>query len=48
MPLIDSLPRIHLLRSGGDRTVQSCVEAALKAGEACWCSIIQLELWNGG
>ncbi len=23
------------------------MEAALKSGEACWCPIVQLELWNG-
>ena len=23
------------------------VEVALENGEACWCSIVQLELWNG-
>ena len=36
-----------MLRPDGDPTVRGRVEAALKAGEACWCPIVQLELWNG-
>ena len=47
MTLIDTSSWIHLLRPDGDPTVRSRVEAALKAGEACWCPIVQLELWNG-
>ena len=27
--------------------VRSRVEAALQSGDACWCPLIQLELWNG-
>ena len=23
------------------------VEAALRSGDACWCPLVQLELWNG-
>lgn len=47
MTLIDTSSWIHLLRPNGDPAVRSRVEAALKAGEACWCPIVQLELWNG-
>ena len=47
MTLIDTSSWIHLLRPNGDPVVRSRVEAALKAGEACWCPIVQLELWNG-
>lgn len=47
MTLIDTSSWIHLLRPDGDPTVRGRVEAALKAGEACWCPIVQLELWNG-
>ena len=47
MILIDTSSWIHLLRPNGDPAVRSRVEAALRAGEACWCPIVQLELWNG-
>ena len=38
---------IHLLRPDGDPTIRSRVEVALRAGDAYWCPIVQLELWNG-
>ena len=47
MILIDTSSWIHLLRPDGDRAVRSRVETALRAGDACWCPIVQLELWNG-
>lgn len=47
MVLIDTSSWIHLLRPVGDSRTRSRVEAALRAGEACWCPIVQLELWNG-
>lgn len=36
-----------MLRPTGDSAVRGRVEAALRSGEACWCSLVQLELWNG-
>ena len=36
-----------MLRPGGDPAVRARVEAALTAGQACWCALVQLELWNG-
>ena len=36
-----------MLRPQGDSTVRRRVEAALTAGQACWCPLVQLELWNG-
>ena len=45
--LIDTSSWIHLLRPDGDRAVRSRVETALRTGDACWCPIVQLELWNG-
>ena len=36
-----------MLRPGGDSTVRARVEAALTTGQACWCPLVQLELWNG-
>ena len=47
MILIDTSSWIHLLRPDGDPAVRARVEAALRAGDACWCPIVQLELWNG-
>ena len=36
-----------MLRPNGDPAARARVERALQAGEACWCSIVRLELWNG-
>ncbi|MBS0366681.1 MAG: PIN domain-containing protein [Proteobacteria bacterium] len=47
MLLIDTSSWIHLLRPDGQAAVRARVERALQAGEACWCPIIRLELWNG-
>jgi len=45
--LVDSSSWIHFLRPNGDPAVRARVEAALTAGEACWCPLVRLELWNG-
>lgn len=47
MILIDTSSWIHMLRPNGDPAVRGRVEAALTAGQACWCPLVQLELWNG-
>ena len=47
MILIDTSSWIHLLCPDGDPTARGRVDAVLKAGTACWCPIVQLELWNG-
>jgi predicted nucleic acid-binding protein len=36
-----------MLRTDGDKTVRARVESLLRAGDACWCPLIRLELWNG-
>ncbi len=36
-----------MLRPDGDVAVRDRVLRVLDAGEACWCPIIRLELWNG-
>jgi predicted nucleic acid-binding protein len=36
-----------MLRPHGDALVRDRVKRTLDAGEACWCPIIRLELWNG-
>ena len=47
MTLIDTSAWIHSLRPDGDRDVSSRVKELLESGEASWCPLIQLELWNG-
>ncbi len=36
-----------MLRPSGDPVVRGRVETALTNGQACWCPLVQLELWNG-
>ncbi len=36
-----------MLRPDGDENVRARVETALTIGHACWCPLVQLELWNG-
>ena len=47
MTLIDTSAWIEQLRRGGDAAVRRQVEALLGAGEAAWCPLVRLELWNG-
>jgi predicted nucleic acid-binding protein len=47
LTLVDSSSWIHLLRPNGDPSVRARVQQALEAGEACWCAMVRLELWNG-
>jgi predicted nucleic acid-binding protein len=45
--LVDSSSWIHFLRPTGDPVVRARVESALRNGDACWCPLVRLELWNG-
>ncbi len=47
MKLIDTSSWIHALRRQGSVEVRDRVKALLDAGEAAWCSMVRLELWNG-
>jgi predicted nucleic acid-binding protein len=47
MILVDTSSWIHFLRPDGDGDVRARVESALRAGTACWCPLVRLELWNG-
>ena len=47
MKLVDTSSWIEQLRKDGNPVVRERVESLLLAGEACWCPIIRLELWNG-
>jgi predicted nucleic acid-binding protein len=45
--LVDTSSWIHFLRPQGNADVRARVERALTDGEACWCGLVRLELWNG-
>jgi predicted nucleic acid-binding protein len=45
--LVDTSSWIHFLRPKGNKEVGGRVQRALTDGEACWCSLVRLELWNG-
>jgi predicted nucleic acid-binding protein len=45
--LIDTSSWIHFLRPDGDRGVRARVAGLLIDGEARWCAMVRLELWNG-
>ena len=47
MVLIDTSSWIHFLRPDGDAAVRARVDNVLRAGAACWCPLVRLELWNG-
>jgi predicted nucleic acid-binding protein len=47
MTLVDTSSWIHQLRPQGDPVVRRRVETLLRAGDACWCPIIRVELWIG-
>ncbi len=47
MVLIDSSSWTQALRERGDTTVRERVLGWLGSGEAAWCEMVRLELWNG-
>lgn len=47
MKLIDTSAWIESLRPAGDAAVGERVRALLVNGEAAWCPMVKLELWNG-
>ena len=47
MKLIDTSSWIEQLRRDGDPAVRRRVEELLSSGEAAWCPVVRLELWNG-
>ncbi|HEY5893372.1 MAG TPA: PIN domain-containing protein [Chthoniobacterales bacterium] len=38
---------VHALRRNGDSDKKQIVTQLLINGEAAWCSVVRLELWNG-
>lgn len=47
LTLIDTSSWIEALRRQGDKQVRERVHKLLVEGEAVWCDIVLLELWNG-
>jgi predicted nucleic acid-binding protein len=47
MVLVDSSSWIESLRPSGRPDVRRRVQAILAAGDAAWCEMVRLELWNG-
>jgi predicted nucleic acid-binding protein len=47
MKLVDTSSWIEQLRHDGDVVVRERVEMLLVTGEAAWCPVVRLELWNG-
>ncbi|MDE0026994.1 MAG: PIN domain-containing protein [Spirochaetaceae bacterium] len=47
MTLIDTSAWIEQLRRVGDASVRGQVETHLASGDAAWCPLVRLELWNG-
>lgn len=47
MKLVDTSSWIHSLRPGGDPAVTQRVRDLLESGQAAWCPMVRLELWNG-
>jgi hypothetical protein len=47
MTLIDTSCWVQALRRTGNPAVRERVRALMEAGEAAWCPVVRLELWNG-
>lgn len=47
MILVDTSAWIHWLRTDGDTDTRNRVSALLQNGDAAWCPMVKLELWNG-
>ena len=47
MKLVDSSAWIHCLRRRGRADVVDGVRRLVESGDAAWCPVIRLELWNG-
>jgi len=47
MKLVDTSAWIESLRPSGDPDVRERVRSLLVQGDAAWCAMVRLELWNG-
>ncbi|HEY5892445.1 MAG TPA: hypothetical protein VIT91_04370 [Chthoniobacterales bacterium] len=47
MKLVDTSLWVHALRRNGDGNKKQIVAQLLMSGQAAWCPVVLLELWNG-
>lgn len=47
MYLVDTSYWIELIRKRGDAATSTRVVELMKLGQAAWCDMVRLELWNG-
>lgn len=47
MKLVDTSAWVQQIRRRGDPGVRDRVNTLLSNGEAAWCDLVRLELWNG-
>jgi predicted nucleic acid-binding protein len=45
--LIDTSSWVHALRESGNEDVRRRVSHIVLSGDAVWCNVVRLELWNG-
>jgi hypothetical protein len=45
--LVDTSSWIDAMRRDGDAEVRARVLALMQSGDAAWCDMVRLELWNG-
>jgi len=47
MKLVDTSSWIHALRKSGNQDTRARVFRLLEDGDAAWCHVVRLELWQG-
>src|SRR5438309_934318 len=47
MVLVDTSSWIETLRAAGNAAVRERISALVLDGEAAWCDMVRVELWNG-
>ncbi|MGC3992253.1 MAG: PIN domain-containing protein [Chthoniobacteraceae bacterium] len=47
MKLVDTSVWVNALRHGGDELTRERLRGLIIGGQACWCSMVRLELWAG-
>jgi len=47
LTLVDTSSWIEALRKSGDPKVRERIRILLESGEAAWCDLVRLEMWNG-
>ncbi len=47
MKLVDTSVWVPALRRKGDEAIRARLAQVLSNGQAAWCAVVRLELWNG-